>query len=310
MRWTSFIYTVGPLALVRHEEPAAAPTKLLVGVAAPRYVTASHAIVVVLAAALLHSILCASAQAQPIPSFQSLYSFTNGAEGGSPYANLILSGTTLYGTASGAGTNGSGTVFAISTDGTGFRTLYTFSELIRVPDDPSAAPTNIDGANPAAGLVLSSNILYGTAAYGGTNGYGTLFAVNTDGTGFRLLHTFDFSDGSLPFGALTLSGNRAYGTTVSGGTNGAGTIFAITLPSIPVIDANSMAVSGGQLQFVVGGLTPGATVYVQASSDLSSAANWVPVATNLTTGTNLAISGLSVTNANHRFFRVLETSPP
>jgi hypothetical protein len=71
-----------------------------------------------------------------------------------------------------------------------------------------------------------------------------------------------------------------------------------------------MAVSGGLLQFVVNGLTPGATVYVQASSNLSSAGTWASVATNVTTGTSLTISGLSLTNANHRFFRVLETSPP
>ena len=88
-----------------------------------------------------------------------------------------------------------------------------------------------------------------------------------------------------------------------------GTIFSITLSPAPAIETNSVAVSGGQLQFVVGGLTPGATVYVQASSNLSPG-NWAPVATNVTTGTNLTISGLSVTNANYRFFRVLETSPP
>jgi uncharacterized repeat protein (TIGR03803 family) len=159
--------------------------------------------------------------------------------------------------------------------------------------------------------VLSGSTLYGTGFAGGsTNGNGTVFAVNTDGTGFTVLHTFNGSDGSGPASALMLSGNTLYGTTSSGGTNGAGTIFAITLPSLPAIDANSMSVSGGQLQFVVSGLTPGATVYVQASSDLSSTANWFPVATNVTTGTNLAISGLSVTNANSRFFRILEALPP
>jgi hypothetical protein len=69
-------------------------------------------------------------------------------------------------------------------------------------------------------------------------------------------------------------------------------------------------VGGGRLQFVVGGLTPGATVYVQASSDLSSTGNWSPVATNVAAATNLTISGLSLTNAHHRFFRVVEAPPP
>jgi uncharacterized repeat protein (TIGR03803 family) len=180
------------------------------------------------AAVWFFSLVGDDAQAQPIPSFQSLYSFTNGADGGSPYGNLILSNATLYGTASGGGRNGSGTVFALNTDGTGFRTLYAFSKLVPVPNDPYAAATNIDGANPNGGLVLSGDGLYGTAAYGGTNGDGTVFAVNTDGTGFKILHTFLFSDGSLPIG-LTLSGNRLYGTAFRGGTNGgnSGTIFAV-----------------------------------------------------------------------------------
>jgi hypothetical protein len=53
-------------------------------------------------AALLYYVIGAFAQAQPIPFFRSLYSFTNGADGGGPFpgANLIASGNTLYGTAS------------------------------------------------------------------------------------------------------------------------------------------------------------------------------------------------------------------
>jgi len=208
---------------------------------------------------------------------------------------LVLSGDNLYGTASGGGANGNGTVFGVNTNGTGFTVLHTFNGL--------------DGAGPAS-LVLSGSTLYGTTVGGGTNGNGTVFAVNTDGTRFTTLHTFQGSDGSLPYNGLVLSGNTLYGTTFNGGSNDAGTVFAITLFSTPAIEPASMAVSGGQLQFVVGGLTPGATVYVQASSDLSSAGNWAPVATNVTTTTNLTISGLSVTNANSRFFRVLEASPP
>jgi uncharacterized repeat protein (TIGR03803 family) len=168
----------------------------------------------------------------------------------------------------------------------------------------------LDGAAPSS-LVLSGNTLCGTTEGGsGTSSNGTVFTVNVDGTGFTILHIFQGPDGALPYAGLVLSDNTLYGTTFDGGSNGGGTVFAITLPSLPAIDASSMAVVGGQLQFVVGGLTPGATVYVQASSDLSSTASWVPVATNVTTATNLAISGLSVTNANSRFFRVLETSPP
>src|SRR5437899_11326960 len=63
-----------------------------------------------------------------------------------------------------------------------FTTLHTFQG-------------NSDGANPDAGLVLSGNILYGTAQAGGDSGNGTVFALNTDGTGFRNLHSFTATSG-------------------------------------------------------------------------------------------------------------------
>ena len=47
-----------------------------------------------------------------------------------------------------------------------------------------------DGEWPFVGLAICNNTLYGTASHGGTNGNGTVFAVNTDGTDFRLIHTF------------------------------------------------------------------------------------------------------------------------
>jgi uncharacterized repeat protein (TIGR03803 family) len=250
--------------------------------------------------------------------FSALYAFSatggsppinTNSDGANPSGGLILSGKTLFGTTTDGGTNSWGTVFAVNTDGTDFRLVHTFSASI-LSIHPNETWSNLDGVIPVGGLALSGNTLYGSAAQGGTNLSGTVFAVNTDGTGFTVLHTFDGIDGAYPESPLMLSGNTLYGTTVGGGTHGAGTIFAITLPSIPAIETNSVAVIGGQLQFEVCGLTPGATVYVQASSNLSSTANWVSVATNVTTGTNLTISGLSVTNANNSFFRVLETSPP
>jgi uncharacterized repeat protein (TIGR03803 family) len=77
------------------------------------------------------------------------------------------------------------------------------------------------------GLVLSGNILYGTAAEGGNSGYGTVFAVKTDGTGFTALHSFARNDGAYPYAGLVLSGNTLYGTTASGGSFGNGTVFAL-----------------------------------------------------------------------------------
>src|SRR5438552_12989537 len=83
-----------------------------------------------------------------------------------------------------------------------------------------------DGANPYGGLALSSNTLYGTA-YGGSSGNGTVFRVNTDGTGFTNVHSFTGSDGADLYGGLVLSGNTLYGTASQGGSSGNGTVFRV-----------------------------------------------------------------------------------
>ncbi len=162
-------------------------------------------------------------------TFTTLYSFTStsgvapypNSDGASPQAGLILSGRTLYGTAVVGGSSGSGTVFAINTDGTGFTNLHSFTALNN--------GTNSDGANPLAGLALSGDTLYGTAFWGGNSGYGTVFAINTDGTGFTNLHSFNLgpSDGAFPDAGLVLSGNTLYGTASVGGIWNGGTVFAI-----------------------------------------------------------------------------------
>src|SRR5467141_58072 len=78
----------------------------------------------------------------------------------------------------------------------------------------------LDGASPQAGLTVAGNgkTRYGTAANGGSGGWGTLFAINTDGTGFTNLHGFSCSDGASPYAGLTVAGNTLYGTTARGGS--------------------------------------------------------------------------------------------
>src|ERR1035437_9405074 len=99
--------------------------------------------------------------------------------------------------------------------------------------------TGFDGAEPHAGLILSGNTLYGTAQLGGSAGRGTVFAVNTNGTGFTNLYNFTAtstdssgvetnSDGANPDAGLILSGNTLYGTASVGGSLGSGTVFAVS----------------------------------------------------------------------------------
>jgi uncharacterized repeat protein (TIGR03803 family) len=147
-----------------------------------------------------------------------LHSFTGGSDGQIPECALVLSGNTLYGTAAEGGTNGGyGTVFSVSTDGKVFSLIHSFSHV------------GTNGANPAAGLVLSGNTLYGVTPGGGSSGVGTVFKVNTDGSEFQTMHNFagGFTDGYQPQGSLILSGNVLYGVTIQGGTGNEGTVFEI-----------------------------------------------------------------------------------
>ncbi|MGC9940692.1 MAG: choice-of-anchor tandem repeat GloVer-containing protein [Verrucomicrobiota bacterium] len=152
--------------------------------------------------------------------FTNLFSF-HGYDGYFPQGGLVLSGDMLYGTTLQGGPLGAGNVYGLNTDGSGFTNLYIFSG-----ED--------DGANPPAGLVLYGNTLYGTTSGGGLYDFGTVFAINTDGTDFTNLYDFTGGlDGGAPGVALLLSSNTLYSTTLHGGTNSDGTIFSLTPPLPP-----------------------------------------------------------------------------
>ena len=84
----------------------------------------------------------------------------------------------------GGGANSTGTIFKVQPDGGGFTILYSFSPC------PYPEYLNGDGDNPGGGVALSGGRLYGATIAGGTNGGGTVFAVNTDDSGFTTLFTF------------------------------------------------------------------------------------------------------------------------
>src|SRR5437868_13539886 len=69
------------------------------------------------------------------------YPYTNN-DGANPYGGLILSGSTLYGTASAGGSWGKGTVFKSNTDGTGVMAVHSFTG-------------GNDGNAPSAAVILS-----------------------------------------------------------------------------------------------------------------------------------------------------------
>ncbi len=155
----------------------------------------------------------------PAQTVALLHNFTSSPDGATPFAGLLFAGGTLYGTTEKGGSNNVGTVFAVNTDGPGFKVLHNFSD---VPD----------GSHPLAGLVLSGNTLYGATVDGGTNGYGSLFSLNTNGSGYAVLYSFNVSsNGVFPNARLLLWGGTLYGTAAGEGygSPGWGTVFSFII---------------------------------------------------------------------------------
>ena len=146
-------------------------------------------------------------------------------DGATPdHGTLLLSGTTLYGLTTAGGKFGLGTIFSYDLSKQKFKVLRSFGP----------ASTN-DGLNPFGSLILNGSVLYGTTQNGGNKGKGTVFQINTDGTGYARLHDFagGSADGANPIDDVILvtgTPNTLYGMTEAGGKCNNGVIFAIALP--------------------------------------------------------------------------------
>lgn len=149
---------------------------------------------------------------------------SNTISGSAAFGGLVESGGVLYGTTRNGGTNFTGSIFAINTDGSHFTNLYNFGAL-------QAGGTNSDGAYPDVGFVLSNNVLYGTAFQGGAFGRGTVYRINVDGTGFTNLFSFNGTNGANPEAALILVSGVLYGTTTTGGVGSStnGVVFGVNI---------------------------------------------------------------------------------
>lgn len=101
-----------------------------------------------------------------------------------------------------------------------------------------------DGAYPSTGLTIDGvGNIYGTAFGGGTKGYGTIFNLDNDGSGWALAPVYSFqagSDGAGPIGAVAIGPDGSvYGSTSAGGGGpclsengyrGCGTVYSLRPP--------------------------------------------------------------------------------
>ena len=148
--------------------------------------------------------------------------------GATPIGGLLIDGDTMYGTTAGGGDHGSGVLYKLSTDGSGFQVLHQF-----------AGYQGQQTSGPQGELLLGQDgFIYGTQYGGGKYDQGTIFRISKTGSGFEVLHDFlgtiqpgNSTDGADPEGRLAQGADGTiYGTTTFGGTpSGYGTAWSLKL---------------------------------------------------------------------------------
>jgi uncharacterized repeat protein (TIGR03803 family) len=154
-------------------------------------------------------------------------------QGGRPDALIQGSDGNFYGAAQdsmeGSSTPNGGTVFSVTPAGT-FKLLHTFAP---------GANNDYPNGNFAGQLIEGPDgRLYGVTLFGGINGcsgycgYGVLYRLNRDGSGFKIIHKFcseaNCADGWAGYTIVKGNDGNLYGTTYYGGTGSGGTIFRVT----------------------------------------------------------------------------------
>ncbi len=183
------------------------------------------------------------------PTLRVIHAFSGGPNNGdTPAGSLAASagGKTYYGFTSRGGVADQGVVFSVGADGSAFQVLHSF------------AGGAADGSSPQLGhptLSADGHTLYGLTRSGGAADQGAVFSVGADGSGFRVLHSFDGSAGALPLGSLAVDPNdgRLYGMTWRGGSADKGVVFSLTADGAEYKLLHQFAGADGA--YPVGGLT-------------------------------------------------------
>jgi uncharacterized repeat protein (TIGR03803 family) len=154
-----------------------------------------------------------------------LHSFGAPGDGATPEAGVRFDvNGEMYGTTTGGGAFGDGTVFKLARVGSAWAetVIHSFQR-------------DLDGARPAGGVVIGADRrLFGATGEGGPNGgFGTVFelkrrSVAISGWARRVLYTFrNQLDGGHPGAGLVATADGLFGTTLWGGKYRNGTVFRI-----------------------------------------------------------------------------------
>ncbi len=165
-------------------------------------------------------VLAVAAYLGASPVLAQTYSYSVlGTATANPEASLIQAQDgRLYGTALDQGNN-AGLDFNLTLAGSFNASVYAFGALT-------------DGGLPAGSLIQGADgTLFGTASFGGANGFGVLYHITgnfstSTGTETPVFAFTNGNDGANPQGSLIIdNAGNLYGTAPNGGQNGGGAVF-------------------------------------------------------------------------------------
>lgn len=174
-----------------------------------------------------------------------------------------LYGLTSAGSASSTvNADGSGTIYKIAPDGSGYQVIFSFN----------GSPNYPNGLTPNTLIQARDGNLYGTAQNGGANttaqrSPGTIFTLKTDGSDFKVLFSFDDRTGQSPRAPLVqTSDGTLYGTTSQNGgvfrINPDGTDYRAVSTAIRTSDSFFQGLDGSLYgRTRLGGLNPPDLIY-------------------------------------------------
>ncbi|MGA2903244.1 MAG: choice-of-anchor tandem repeat GloVer-containing protein [Candidatus Korobacteraceae bacterium] len=187
---------------------------------------------------LIFLILFITLTAQPVraQTFQVIYTFTSGDDGGEPRAGITIDDVgNLYGTTEGGGTHYKGVVYQMTFE----NSSWTFTPLFEFPSWANGLPY--------AGVARDANgALYGATeccVLNPNTQWGNVFKLEPSSTGLwneTILHWFsDGADGGDPYNTPIVDpASNVYGTTMFGGATrlcdyapydfGCGTVYKLS----------------------------------------------------------------------------------
>jgi uncharacterized repeat protein (TIGR03803 family) len=194
-------------------------------------------------------------EVKPSGKERVVYRFKGGTDGSYPGGELLARDGVFYGTTTGGGQYGDGTVFAFDASG-GERVLHSFNRS--------------NGENPVGGLIAMNGVLFGTTALGGAHRVGTVYRLAPSGSSYAYSVVYSFKggagDGAQPnAGLIADASGNLYGTTIEGGIGraspcqlGCGTVFKLTAVESHYAESILYAFKGAS-----DGANPSASLFVE-----------------------------------------------